>query len=84
MKAVSFVALAAILTCPALTSCTTLHAGTPVKAAFQEEESSWAVRYIPGLRTLSNLIPPPTDARIKWDNWQKGKDRQWEGVERLP
>lgn len=28
---------------------------------------SWAARYIPGWKWISDAIPPPTDARIKWD-----------------
>lgn len=84
MKALSIIAVAAVLTFPFLTSCTTLRAGAPVKAGFEAEEPGWALRHIPGLKALSNLIPPPTDARLKWDEWQKGKNRQWDTLEKLP
>jgi hypothetical protein len=31
----------------------------------------WASKYIPGWKKLSGILPPPTDARRKWDQWQK-------------
>ena len=33
-----------------------------------EDEESWASRYIPGVRAVSKFIPPPSDARKKWDD----------------
>jgi|GEM_PF-2320483 len=58
----------AILALPLFTSCSTLKSGTAVKAAFDlEEQESWMMRKIPGLKTLSELVPPPNENRIKWD-----------------
>ncbi len=71
MRFLSVLPLAALLVLPFITSCTTLRAGAPVKAGYEIDETSWALRYIPGLKTLSDLIPPPTEARTKWDEWQK-------------
>ena len=73
MRFLSLLPLAALLALPFITSCTALRAGTPVKAGYEAEEPSWAMRYIPGLKTVSDLIPPPTEARTKWDEWQKGR-----------
>lgn len=75
MKFLPLLPLAAIAILPLVTSCTTIRAGSPVKAGFEAEEPSWALRYIPGLKTLSDLIPPPTEARMKWDEWQKDKNK---------
>jgi len=65
-----------------LSSCTTLRLGTPVKASYsawdqeaekgaddQSAQEGWASRYVPGWKALSNLLPPPTDARKDWDKW---------------
>jgi hypothetical protein len=84
MKFLSIFTVAAILACPLLTSCTSMRAGNPVKAGFDVEEPSWAVRYIPGLKALSDFVPPPTEARVKWDKWQQKKDRQSDATEKLP
>lgn len=52
-----------------LTSCSGLRSGnTAVKASYEAEENEgWMKRKIPGLKTLSDLVPPPNEARIKWD-----------------
>lgn len=54
-------------------SCSTLTASTPVKASFDSEEDSWLARKIPAVKSLSNMIPPPSDARLKWDQYNQGK-----------
>ncbi len=50
-------------------SCSTLTASTAMKASYDTEEDSWLSRKIPGVKSLSNMIPPPTDARLKWDQY---------------
>lgn len=56
-------------------SCSTLTTGSAVKAGFESEEESWLSRKIPGVKALSNMIPPPTDARLKWDQYNKDKQK---------
>jgi hypothetical protein len=65
-------------------SCSTLRSGNPVKAgyapekpAFDVEEGGWAYRNIPGVKALSDFVPPPNEARTKWDESQKKKDHRW-------
>lgn len=57
------------------TSCSTLSTSNAVKASFDTEEESWLSRKIPGVKALSNMIPPPTDARLKWDQYNKNKQK---------
>ncbi len=71
MKIISLVSVAAVMALILLTSCSTLRVGSPVKAGYEVEEPSWALRYIPGLKAISDLIPPPNEARTKWDEAQK-------------
>jgi hypothetical protein len=47
-------------------------AGSIVKpAGYETEKTGWLQKNLPSLEKLSNLIPPPTDARMKWDETQK-------------
>ncbi|MEW6349652.1 MAG: hypothetical protein AB1646_11370 [Thermodesulfobacteriota bacterium] len=36
-------------------------------------QASWASRHIPGWRALTAYLPPPTDARMKWDEYYKSQ-----------
>ncbi len=56
-------------------SCSTLNSGNAVKANFESEEESWLSRKVPGFKSLSNMIPPPTDARLKWDQYNSNKQK---------
>jgi len=72
--------LAAMVALTFTTSCTGLRLGNPVKAAYETEKADgWISKYIPGLKTLSDLIPPPSDARKEWDARQKKRsdDPSW-------
>ncbi len=40
---------------------------SPAGSGFPPETPGWAARYIPGWKWLSDTIPPPTEARMKWD-----------------
>ena len=42
------------------------------------------MRYIPGLKAISDFIPPPNEARLKWDEENKKKGNPWEFGDRLP
>jgi len=37
------------------------------------DRESWASRHIPGWKAVGNFVPPPTEARKKWDEWGKRK-----------
>jgi len=90
---VSMTVVAALLIFLAfLSSCTTLRLGTPVKAsssAWDQEaekgadeenaQEGWASRYVPGWKRLSNLLPPPTEARKDWDKWMSQGSRHHRG-----
>lgn len=72
MRLSSLLLLGALCSLPLLSSCATTGTADFIKAGFEEEEpEGWASRYIPGVKTLSKLIPPPSEARIKWDEQQK-------------
>jgi len=58
-------------------SCSSLRSGAPVKAGYEAEQGGWAERNIPGVKSLSNLLPPATDARKQWDSYQKRKNERW-------
>jgi hypothetical protein len=84
MKIISVGFVAAMMALILLSSCSTLRVGAPVKAGYEVEEPSWALRYIPGLKAVSDLIPPPNEARMKWDEAQKKKETLWETGNKLP
>lgn len=63
-----------------ISSCSTLRVGTAVKASYKADkpaphqaaddgdlDEGWALRYVPGLKALARVIPPPTEGRKKWD-----------------
>jgi hypothetical protein len=81
MKLISVLSAALILSLPLLTSCSTLNwssaakSGPAVEAEAEDDERSWAERNIPGWEALLKRIPPPTEARKKWDR-QQNKRRQ--------
>lgn len=73
-----------------VSSCSSLRVGTAVKASYQAEQSAlkeaadesdpdegWAMRYVPGLKTVARIIPPPTEGRKKFDEEMNRKYRQW-------
>lgn len=68
MKNIVFIAAicAAALVCAS--ACSSLRSGNAVKASFETEETEgWLARKVPGIKTLSNIIPPPNENRLKWD-----------------
>lgn len=84
MKIMLTVSVAALTALPLLTSCSTLQVGAPVKAGYEVETPSWPMRYIPGLKAISDFIPPPNEARQKWDEAQKRKGNPWDVVDKTP
>jgi hypothetical protein len=85
MKLIHAVCLAIIFALALFaSSCSTLRSGSAVKAGydadkpvFDAEEGGWAYRNIPGVKALSNFVPPPNEARTKWDEWQKKRQETW-------
>jgi hypothetical protein len=74
------VGLAALLAVMVLSSCTQLRSGVAVKAGFNADtppspvgfdpfpvKESWASRHVPGWKAINRLLPPPSEARRKWD-----------------
>ncbi|AFM23851.1 hypothetical protein [Desulfomonile tiedjei] len=78
MKFHAMLLVMSILFMPLLSSCSALKAGNPVKAGFDtEQEEGWLTRKVPGLRSLSNIIPPPSEARQQWDERKKQQSEHW-------
>ncbi|MBI5252114.1 MAG: hypothetical protein HY912_21680 [Desulfomonile tiedjei] len=77
MKLTSVIIAVSLLVMPLLTSCSSLRLGSPVKAGFEADEEGWASRNIPGVKKLSDLIPPPNEARQKWDDQRKQRYDLW-------
>lgn len=84
MKIISVVSVAAAMALIFLTSCSSLRVGAPVKAGYEVEQPSWPLRYIPGLKAISDFVPPPNEARRKWDEAQKKRENVWDTGNRLP
>jgi len=62
------VAMLLVLVLLLTASCTSLRSGKAVKAAYETGESDgWVSRNIPGVKRLSEIIPPPNEARRQWD-----------------
>jgi hypothetical protein len=81
MKRYAMLVLIVALFLPLTTSCSTMQALKPVKAGYDaENDQGWASRYIPGVKAVSKFIPPPTEARKKWDErykrWNNASDAE--------
>jgi len=77
MKHISTLSLA-VVALLVLSSCSAVKWATPATAGSDMDDESWASRYIPGVRAVSNFIPPPTEGRILWDEHYK-KRGSWGG-----
>ena len=77
MKLSVVILAVAVLVMPLLTSCSTLRTGNPLKAGYAPEEEGWLSRNVPGIRKLSEVIPPPNEARQKWDEQRKQRNDHW-------
>ncbi|MCL5122926.1 MAG: hypothetical protein M1511_00215 [Deltaproteobacteria bacterium] len=53
-----------------LSSCSSVQTSALRPAGYENEKTGWIQRNLPSLEKLSNMIPPPTDARNKWDEMQ--------------
>lgn len=85
MQIFSVVLVVAVLSVPFLTSCASTGAATFTKAGFEQEDNQgWASKYLPGVSLLSKLLPPPTEARLEWDEHQKRMSQPGRGQDRYP
>ena len=79
-----------------VTSCTHLRSGTAVKAGFDADsppgavgldslapKESWASRHVPGWKAVQRLLPPPTEARRKWEDHYQSRSRMYEDGDAL-
>jgi hypothetical protein len=48
-----------------------------------DQQEGWAARNVPGWKALSALLPPPTEARQKWDEQNRSQGRTGTQNERL-
>ncbi len=77
MKYIAILSLATIVGFFLLPSCSAVKWAVPAKAGADMDDESWAVRYIPGLKAASDFIPPPTEARMQWDERYRNKGNSW-------
>jgi hypothetical protein len=90
----NWITVTAVLVCsPLFVSCATMSSGTPVKtafnvpakASFDDDEPGWLSRNVPGIKTLSDLFPKPSEARTLWDQNQRKQYNRWSSdVNQLP
>ena len=91
MKNFTVVGLVILLPLVLFSSCSHLKSGAAVKAGYSidsepspadmdpdRSRDSWASRYIPGWKAVNRLIPPPTEARRKWDERYRYRNGQLE------
>jgi hypothetical protein len=69
--------LVAVLSLPMLNACSALRSGKLVPAGYEAEKQSWVSKYVPGAQTISNLVPPPSEARSNWDRWYEKRSDPW-------
>jgi hypothetical protein len=85
MRISSVVLVVAVFSMPFLTSCASTGATTFMKAGFEQQDNEgWASKYLPGISFLSKLLPPPTEARLEWDERQKRMGQPGWGQDHYP
>jgi len=62
---------------PFMASCSALRSGNPVPAGYEADKQAWTSKYIPGYKSVSQFIPPPSDARTDWDRWYEKRKEPW-------
>ncbi|MBI4962090.1 MAG: hypothetical protein HY913_02325 [Desulfomonile tiedjei] len=77
MKLPSALLFLIIATLPFMTSCSALRSGNPVPAGYDADKQGWVSKYIPGAKSVSNFIPPPSEARTNWDRWYDKRNDSW-------
>ncbi|MGC8605792.1 MAG: hypothetical protein ACP5VS_19175 [Desulfomonilaceae bacterium] len=73
MRNYSWIALGIAFLSLLFSSCSSMQ--TPASAVrpagYENEKPGWIKRNLSSLETLSSMIPPPTEARTKWDETLK-------------
>lgn len=69
--------LVALLSIPLLNACSSLRSGHAVPAGYETEKKSPITKYLPGGQTISNFLPPPSEARTNWDRWYEKRSDPW-------
>lgn len=56
-----------------MSSCSSMQSSVSAvrPAGYENEKTGWLQKNLPSLETISNIIPPPNDARLKWDETLK-------------
>ena len=96
MKLYAYLIVSCIIVLPFFVSCSAIRTAVPVKAGFSAENETaeakkigdppkegWASRYIPGWRAVTGFVPPPSDARQKWDEWNRKRNRSFNSSQEL-
>ena len=73
-----------VSSCSSVRSVTAYKASAPADEDWEKiamdgigSEEGWASKYVPGWKTLSEVVPEPTTARKKWDRYHKRKRTPW-------
>jgi hypothetical protein len=74
MKYISILSLVAVVGFFLLPSCSAVKWAVPAGAGADMDDESWASRYIPGVKAISNFVPQPTEARVQWDERYKKRE----------
>jgi hypothetical protein len=77
MKLASTLLCLVFASLPFMTSCSALRSGNPVKAGYEADKQGWTSKYIPGVKSVSKFVPPPSDARANWDRWYEKRKEPW-------
>ena len=96
MKKIAVIGLVVLFPLLLFSSCVHLKTGDAVKAGYnidsepsraafnpRETKDGWASRYIPGWKAINRLIPPPNEARRKWDDRYRSHNGQSENSDSL-
>jgi hypothetical protein len=77
MRFPSAIPLLALVILPFIASCSALRTGNAVPAAYESDKPGWASKYIPGVKSISEIVPPPSEARTNWDRWYEKRNGHW-------
>jgi len=69
--------MVALLVAPLLSACSALRSGSAVPAGYAAEKESSVTSRIPGVSSIANFLPAPTEARTKWDRYYEKRSDLW-------
>ena len=70
MKKIFWIVLGVAVHVFFLASCSSVQTSALRPAGYEDEKAGWIQRNLPSIEKLSNMLPPPTDDRTKWDEIQ--------------